>query len=727
VSLIGDGAGQTVFKLSNAGDASNTVPFIFFVNGIHGANPDNMMTDCTFRDFTIDAYDVDLASYQVGAKGFNVQFGDRIRIQNCNVLGTHASSIGVDFLTNSWITDNVIIDAGRGNDGTHIGGAGIGIGTGGYADVSASPSATLTSGQRTATCATASVQWIGRAVTGTGIPANTRIESVVANTSITLSNAASASGAQTLSVTGPGSLEYMVLDISDNTIEDAGTHGIFLECQASTATNVRSKGIKVHHNTVRGSKYGITDWGGWRAQFYANEIATTTSHGFMVGNSGVAGYPYGGRDGIFRDNVVWGCVGDSVRFEDSASTRYRIENNDLGDGDGYGVYVVNVAQSPDTKKISIKANQITEHQGGGIRISGTAADLRIINNEIWNNGQDTGLTAAYRSGVCLDATCAHITVTGNRMWDDQGTKTQYRALQATAACPALSAPKIFGNDTEANLNSGILLTNSWSGAGVVEKNTGTGVMTKIFTTNGTYTVPVGVTSVKVIAVGGGGGGGGAGSATTSGGITNQAGGGGAGAGASVAQMMTVTPGDTITVTLAAGGTAGSGGAANNNAGTVGGNGGTTTVVCTGTSSWTVSAGGGKAGGASTGNSATGGGAGAVALSTASTVPGCGSAGTSTTGAASPGVVGWSATGGSGGAGATATNGGGGGTGGSLTTAQAPAAAAGASGTTAGVAGSVGSQPGGGGGGGGGGAPGGAGGAGGVGGAGWAMIEAVPAL
>jgi hypothetical protein len=94
----------------------------------------------------------------------------------------------------------------------------------------------------------------------------------------------------------------------------------------------------------------------------------------------------------------------------------------------------------------------------------------------------------------------------------------------------------------------------------------------LLTTTGSFTVPAGITKIKVTAIGGGGGG--------AGGVLNSASGGGAGGGASIG-VLSVTPGQVISYTIGAGGTAGALGAA-------GGTGGTTTFS-------TISATGGTGG------------------------------------------------------------------------------------------------------------------------------------
>ncbi len=105
-----------------------------------------------------------------------------------------------------------------------------------------------------------------------------------------------------------------------------------------------------------------------------------------------------------------------------------------------------------------------------------------------------------------------------------------------------------------------------------------------------WTVPAGVTSVKVEVWGAGGGGGG--SRSTS--FTNAFGGGGGGGGSYTTSTFTVSAGQTYTITYGAGGTAGAA------TPTAGGTGGTTTFTGTG---GTVSSAGGGGGGA--GNNANG--------------------------------------------------------------------------------------------------------------------------
>lgn len=232
--------------------------------------------------------------------------------------------------------------------------------------------------------------------------------------------------------------------------------------------------------------------------------------------------------------------------------------------------------------------------------------------------------------------------------------------------------------------------------------------------NATWTVPTGITNIKIRVTGAGGGGGGGGSAS---GATLQAGGGGGAGGTIIEGMFSVSAGNVIkVVTFGAGGTSGSGGAGGaGSAGSNGGAGGQVIVQNLSTLTNLINARGGNGGAASGANSTTVGNGGLYGSN--------GATSSSPTGAGSGGQGGGSSTypfmfvvGGAGGGAATATNGGNGG--GAQVTGQAIsmmlAGTNGGSATSAGVDGTTATWPGCGGGGGGGGNNGSAGGNGGVG-------------
>jgi hypothetical protein len=95
-----------------------------------------------------------------------------------------------------------------------------------------------------------------------------------------------------------------------------------------------------------------------------------------------------------------------------------------------------------------------------------------------------------------------------------------------------------------------------------------GISSQLFTSSGTFTVPTGITKVKITVVGGGGGGGGcvsSGCGETSGSLGGQG-------GISIAYVTGLTPGGTISVTVGSGGSGGGSG------GGTGGTGGTSSAA-----------------------------------------------------------------------------------------------------------------------------------------------------
>ena len=181
---------------------------------------------------------------------------------------------------------------------------------------------------------------------------------------------------------------------------------------------------------------------------------------------------------------------------------------------------------------------------------------------------------------------------------------------------------------------------------------GTAQGQQVFTSNGTFTVPTGVTQVSAVVVGGGGGGAG------SDGDRDEGNTGGGGGGLAYG-TFTVTPGETLTVTVGAGGTSASG-----DDGTAGG----TTTIARG-ATVLLSGGGGlggqerstgaRAGGASGGTERDGGGTGGSS----------GSATDDNSGSGGGGAAGYSGNGGAGGSngGSGSAGSGGGGAGGNSAT------------------------------------------------------------
>ena len=242
----------------------------------------------------------------------------------------------------------------------------------------------------------------------------------------------------------------------------------------------------------------------------------------------------------------------------------------------------------------------------GSQITGTFADTCFAGTPaVFTTGNVTGNTASITIDALAntDIDCTNMTATAT---------VSGNVLSFYSTQPA-GNPGPGGQTCSANTGSSLTLT----------KQTPAGSQT--FTANGSFTVPVGVTSVTV-SVWGGGGAGGIGAIATPNGGGGYVGGGGGGGGY-VTQTIAVTPGTVYTVAVGAGATAPSpsvGGTSSFSLGStvlVSAAGGASGVSATGTAG-----GAGANGGAATGGQAGGSGQAGVGFVTSAVTYSCGANG-----------------------------------------------------------------------------------------------------
>lgn len=132
VSLTGAGEGTTRFMLESDGEA---VALAGFTKQQHGASRDNALHDCCFFNFEIDGSRVRTDKYEPRAKGLDLQYMVRATFRDLYIHDTAATGLGCDFLNDSILEGVYAINCGRLNDGDQPGGAGIGIGVGGWGPI----------------------------------------------------------------------------------------------------------------------------------------------------------------------------------------------------------------------------------------------------------------------------------------------------------------------------------------------------------------------------------------------------------------------------------------------------------------------------------------------------------------------------------------------------------------------------------------------------------------
>lgn len=241
-------------------------------------------------------------------------------------------------------------------------------------------------------------------------------------------------------------------------------------------------------------------------------------------------------------------------------------------------------------------NTFISGNGSGVVFlgSGNKTSVDDVTGIISMSGSTSGTTQIKPSAIAsgtLTLPAATDTLVGKATTDTLTNKTLTTPIISSISnTGVLTLPT--STDTLVGRATTDTLTNKTVGAGglagLTPKQTN-------FLVNGTFTIPAGVTAVKVTVVGGGGAGGG----STA---TNNGGGGGSGA-VAVKWLSSLTPGLTIAVTVGAGGVGVS---------AAGGNNGASSIIASGTQAITTVTAFGGFGGASTGAPSAGGGAGTQA-------------------------------------------------------------------------------------------------------------------
>ncbi|MFI2645438.1 right-handed parallel beta-helix repeat-containing protein [Streptomyces sp. NPDC018610] len=135
VSLLGAGRGATCFVLANPGAPTTPVPLAWFTTAQHGAGRDDHLADLTFAHFEIDGSGVVTEEYDPLAKGLGLQYVLRGRFSDLYIHDTAATGLGCDFLQDTVVEGVLAERCGRQDSGEQMGGAGIGIGIGGWGRV----------------------------------------------------------------------------------------------------------------------------------------------------------------------------------------------------------------------------------------------------------------------------------------------------------------------------------------------------------------------------------------------------------------------------------------------------------------------------------------------------------------------------------------------------------------------------------------------------------------
>jgi hypothetical protein len=434
VSLIGAGPGVTRFVLANPGNPIDPTPLAYFTAIEHGAGRDNHLADCTFASFEIDGSGVCMEHYDVLAKGLGLQYVLRGRFRDLYIHDTAATGFGCDFLQNS-IVDGVLVEGcGRLDRGEDKGGAGFGIGIGGWG---ITENLTLTS------CAA-----VGNGTSGIFLELQReywpppRGISIVGCHAIRNRFGISDWGAEGLVVSAcVMSANHLAgYDISgQGTSTVAGRDGIVTGCL-------------IDHNVQDGIIIGNIP-GPYVIR--GNQISYNGRHGYRQ-HSIARGYRGASREVILEGNDIFGNAMDGIHIgagmNDAFLVGNRVRNNGQqdepgtrGGGDtvtytdtslcdtaarwrpeGHRGKVLTVGAQDDAEYAVVLTNTTTELNLSPYRPGATTA---------WKHGTPpAGMPYSLpdppgvRAGITLGAPTADLTIRGNRIWDNQDHKTQTHGL-----------------------------------------------------------------------------------------------------------------------------------------------------------------------------------------------------------------------------------------------------------------------------------------------------------
>ncbi|MEV0807712.1 right-handed parallel beta-helix repeat-containing protein [Micromonospora sp. NPDC050200] len=433
VSLIGAGPAATRFLLSNEGNRADPTPLAFWTTLQHGADRDRHIADCTFADFEIDGSSVAMAEYSYLAKGLGLQYVVRGVFRNLYIHHTAASGLGCDFLQDSVIDGVVVVGCGRLDNGEEMGGAGIGVGIGGWGTVERLTIANCTA--------------LGNGTNGIflelqkdhwALPRGYRI---IGCHSQGNRFGISDWGADGLIVTGctmTGNLEAG-FDVSANgTSGMAGRGGLLTDCV-------------IDGNVLDGISMGNTP-GPYTVR--GNRISGNGAYGYHEHNLG-RGYQDPAMDVVIESNEFWGNGLDAIRVDrpmtDAMVLNNRVRNNgrQCGEASAGGGETVRYS---DKTLVDRSANWPPDgHRGKVLRVgqrvaavaANTATELilapvRPDSYSAWSG--DTPLPGtAYelpaaphtRAGITINAPFDSATIRGNRVWDNHRQRTQTHGLWIT--------------------------------------------------------------------------------------------------------------------------------------------------------------------------------------------------------------------------------------------------------------------------------------------------------
>lgn len=126
VSIVGESLTDSVFKMT--GHSSQGVCMF----GYNSATNKTPIEGCSYRNFTVNGEECTIDTYSSDGKAFFYRYVKNCVWRDLRLIGTPATSLGIDFLDNVVIDSIYCYESGRIHADNSPGGAGVGIGTGAW-------------------------------------------------------------------------------------------------------------------------------------------------------------------------------------------------------------------------------------------------------------------------------------------------------------------------------------------------------------------------------------------------------------------------------------------------------------------------------------------------------------------------------------------------------------------------------------------------------------------
>ncbi|MFI7407372.1 right-handed parallel beta-helix repeat-containing protein [Streptomyces sp. NPDC049627] len=433
VSLIGAGRGATCFVLCNPEAPTTPVPLAWFTSQLHGAGPDHHIEDVTFAHFEIDGAGVVTEEYDPLAKGLGLQYVLRGRFSDLYIHDTAATGFGCDFLQDTVVEGVLAARCGRQDPGDRMGGAGLGIGIGGWGMVE----------RLTLTACTA----LGNGTNGIFVELQQEEWPPPRGIRITACHAEdNRFGISDWGADG--------LIVTSSTMVSNHEAGFDVSSQGTAGVGGRGgivTGCVIDGNVRDGIGFGNTPG---PYAFRGNRISHNGRYGYWEHNL-AGGDQEPVADLVLESNDIRDNALDGIRIDadlrDPAIMGNRVRNNGrraapAASGGGAGVHFTSLSLTDENadwppdghrgKRLTVGGQSAVVTFNTSTRLA--LAPMRPGAGTAWPDGTpESG--AAYRlpgssgprAGIAVAAAVTGVQVSGNRVWDDQRPATQTQGFLIT--------------------------------------------------------------------------------------------------------------------------------------------------------------------------------------------------------------------------------------------------------------------------------------------------------